>query len=372
MKILIVELESHERIVGQLFSLFSGLGETEVYTTKKIAQYVKNVPINKIIDAPTFKGLRYFYLLWKSKSYDVVFFSTGPESLSKYWHLLQNLGFCFLTYFLGSKTILNIRNIDSYWGEEKSNRLLKIGLNRFVRRLALVAVSSITFEYEATRCYAKEKAHNFPFKSSLIANLFSDRYLNRVLPFHQWDSEKLTIGLLGRIEEERKDYNFLVRVLKSLGKDRREQIRIVILGACVDKTGGKITEKLSELISLEMRPGYLDEDQYDCWGAACDILLAPLHDNIGYGKNKGTAAFGEAIYFGKKVIIPKFSCPTGDFDNISLYYHCQTDLEDIFKRMLSSERLKLLEIEKADLEYYSTNKVLQRVVTDLKLPVSSK
>ena len=77
-KILIVELETHEKNVNESYKIFSYKFDTTVFVTKKIE---KNLTIksNKIISNNYNKLVNYFLLLFYIRKYDYVYFSSFLE-----------------------------------------------------------------------------------------------------------------------------------------------------------------------------------------------------------------------------------------------------------------------------------------------------
>jgi hypothetical protein len=153
-------------------------------------------------------------------------------------------------------------------------------------------------------------------------DLLSHKLLLKTIP----PSPPYRIGLLGSLNNERRDYAILVNSLSQLSREIRSQFHFYILGECRNGHNNLILQSLQKHVNVSFPDGYLSSDDFDEIGVSCHILISPLSTNFEYGTFKGSGSFGDAIYLRKGLIIPSFVDPQKEFSDISFYYSNVSDL----------------------------------------------
>ena len=363
MRILVSEITSHQKNLPHLFKLFSGKFDTRIYIHTKEKGSISNIPTDKIHISRFPKSLFYWYLCIKAPSYKYIFLSTGPEYTKGFFGVVATLGFYLLSVLFPSKVILHIRNTNNYLPEKN------FFSGAIIQKLRIKATNHIkrfTFDSLLTLDYFKSKyQHSNSVHLSIIAINYSDiRFLK------QLDSNKSTdiirIGLIGKIDVYRKDYNLIFNLLQKL-EHLSKRFEFVILGECKDSKSQQIISRIQESSNVIYSLKYLSDNEFEELGLSCHILFAPLTNNYGYGLTKETGAFGDAIYLHKKVIIPQFACNNGEFDPISIYYDTDESLVSIFKQIALTTDKSSFKVDPTYLDKYSTTSIFNQISIDLKL-----
>lgn len=273
-------------------------------------------------------------LIFTGYQFDYIHISTGPEGkhYSTFWSHPLFYICCFL---YGKKTLLTIKNSRSYL----DNRGLFYNLlHKSLPYLRLVMFETKTLMKHFLEVYPK------PLNALSIFDRYSD-----LLPSHQnnsriaKESSVVKIGLLGSLDDSRRDYDTLLSALNLLNENLRDKIQIVILGACPGGESNGILKNIRKIVKTKFHDGYLSAEEFDLKGLDCDLLIAPLLEYMEYGTFKGSGAFGDAIYLQKNIIIPQYVDPDDEFSQIAYYYNdkCSlfqllTECKDLRRRALSA------------------------------------
>lgn len=339
MKILIIEIIDHAHEIGGKYAILSKLGHCDVLISKHLVELVENVPKSNIIAVNIRHRSLHLNILKLARiirRYDYAFLNTSPE----YWNhkiggMLINTSFFLLTLIARSRIIPHVRNLDAYQKQEHSRAYAN--LNRAILRQGLRSIKRITSDSETTRTAARS------------VDFLRDKLLG-VLYFSFYDHEargkgaatgvpkdKVVVGLLGRVETKRRDYRMIFDMLNQLDAAELQKLEFQVMGACPDEEAVEIVGNLSKIVAVAWNNSrYMPQEMFDQMGDKCDLFFAPLSPKQGYGTSKETGAFGDAINYGKKVIIPRNACQTGEFDSVCIFYDDEEDLLSIFKNILSN------------------------------------
>jgi len=273
-------------------------------------------------------------LIFNGYQYDYIHISTGPEGkhYSTFWSHPLFYICCFL---YGKKTLITVKNSRSYL----NNRGIFLNLLYFsLPYLRLVMFETKTLMEHFLEVYPK------PLKALPIFDRYTD-----LLPRHEIirtttkESSVVKIGLLGTLDDSRRDYDTLLSALNLLNQNIRDKLQIVILGACPGGEGNDILIKIRKIVKTIFHDGYLSADEFDLKGLDCDLLISPLLESMEYGTFKGSGAFGDAIYLQKNIIIPQYVDPNNEFSQIAYYYNDKyslflllTECKDLRRRALST------------------------------------
>tara|TARA_Y100001934_G_C12216627_1_gene708728 strand:- start:31 stop:570 length:540 start_codon:yes stop_codon:yes gene_type:complete len=174
----------------------------------------------------------------------------------------------------------------------------------------------------------------------------------------------LKIGLLGSLDETRRNYQLLLEVLESLSAKSRKSFSFAILGQCRDGSDNLILKQLQKYVEVDFPDGFLASDDFDSKGASCHLLLAPLLSHMEYGTYKGTGAIGDAIYLRRNIILPAACDPEGEFKEIAYCYSSKDDLISFFNKLdVLAERV----VDSRFVEKFSTSNISSSIIEDLDL-----
>lgn len=345
MKILVAEYADHWKVLENTHKLIkknSKKSEVTFFINQYRAQKHLIPLLFKDAEKANWKIHKYhsstyfMHLLLIAYKYDIVNISTGPED--PHFTNLFNTVFLFLcSVVYKNKIVLTVKNTRPYL---RSSR----GVKSFFLHLSVSNIKVITFESESL----KNVFHNetkIP-KTRLCASY--DRYVdfsNLQIPNQMRTLEangKYRIGLLGAVQESRRDYRDIIVALQRVSSDIRNKIEFVTLGNSNGGTSNSVLSELMKLVDVDTTDGWISVDDFDLRGASCHLLISPLKPEMEYGTYKGSGTFGDAIYLKKKVIIPNHVDPFHEFEEIALLYKDAGALSMVFSNLddLINEEIK--------------------------------
>jgi hypothetical protein len=173
----------------------------------------------------------------------------------------------------------------------------------------------------------------------------------------------ILIGVLGTIDNTRRDYETLIRALRDLSICERKRFKLLFLGGPPPQTDiSQFRSRISKLVEAEFpdEPGFLLD--YIPRGSSCDALLAPLKEEAGYGITKGSGAFGDLLAMRKMLIAPRTSDPMQEFSAFAHYYRGESELAKILKQIIA-DPFSMLTVNHTDYEQWSAPSVYKRNIT---------
>lgn len=363
MRILVSEITSHQKNLPHLFKLFSHKFETTIFIHNKNKDNISNIPKKNLLISRLPKSILYWYLCLKAPKFNYIFLSTGPEYALGFSGIISILGFYMLSVLFPSKVILHIRNTNNYLPEKNffSGTIIqniRIRSANHIKRFTFDSILTIDY-FRSKFQYAKAS-----FQTIIAINYSDVRFLKQQEEVST--GNKIRIGLIGRIDVNRKDYDLIFNLLQGLGQSS-DRFEFIILGECKDSKSKQIISKILESSNVIYSDNYISDDEFEELGLSCQLLFAPLTDNFGYGITKETGAFGDAIYLHKKVIIPQFACTNGEFDPISIYYDTEEKLLSIFRQVINTSDQNFFKVDAAYLDKYSTISIFNQISEDLHL-----
>ncbi len=347
-KALIVEFSFHYRILSHIYSFFKKEFDEVDTIIYKNRELVEQVPSNRKENIKN-QNTIYWKLLFRARKYDLVFIQTGPEWRDWFSNIAITFGFYLFTLFYKKKIILHIRNIDRY-------QIKGFSTGYFLRHLALKNVKCLTFDSIQIENNFKKSCKNAKnFSTAVIPCYFSD-IKSSVKP--RIDKSGIEIGLIS-IDPRRKDYDLFYDILHSLNEDQREKITVVLVGNCESRICKGVAKMFERIVKVKYIPKILNDEEFISLSNECDIFLTPLRKSFGYGKTMESATYGDAIFLKRKVIVPKFSCKSKEFDEIAIYYNNKKELLNIIISLLEN-RIDL-NIKDSFLQSYSREAVMKRL-----------
>jgi hypothetical protein len=241
--------------------------------------------------------------------------------------LLQVLWSSFFMLSVGSRCVLLLRNWNSYLPLQNLSRPSRF-LRALFLRFALFRSKEIAFEYRCIVDHARKAASIFRRKSTCLVYMAyeAEGGLRTRAPFPRADG-RVTVVLTGQFNSGKRDLALVRRLLAGLRAQKVDWLEFQLSSYHVDHEYlAELRRDFPDFPFLERKKGesYRDVMQKG------DCLFAPLLENAGYGVTKGTGAFADAILFARKVILPRFTCTSDEFDKISIFYHNEKELLSVF------------------------------------------
>lgn len=353
--LLVVESCSHPKVLENQFFLFRDKFDMTFMTIPdKYDSYKAMMPniLRRGKFLLSFHSTSLFaQLLFIGYKYDYIHISTGPEHIH-FSNLWTRPLYFFCMLFYRRKMLLTIKNSRSYLrGASFWPGLLNISL-RFSRL--------VMFETDTLRkCF--EKAYGLPIRTAVIYDRYTD-LLNPLLINSRKPNNSFRLGLLGSLDEARRNYQTVLDALMELPEEQIDFFEVVVLGECIDGEDNKILKSFEKLVIVDYPLRYLTSEEFDQKGSNCDLLISPLLPSLEYGTFKGSGSIGDALYLRKNIILPSFVDPDGEFNQISYYYSNKSELADI----LSSVTTKpVREIGIDFIEKYDTKTISQNIIKEI-------
>jgi hypothetical protein len=273
-----------------------------------------------------------FSLLKNRRSNSFLVVSTARE------YLLTKIEFLnFLILIIAKPEIVCIRNPDAWtfnknnFGKEKMvynlNSLFAIILRRALARRAslIVCESQSQIEFIKSKLGSKFKYISFPGRLSDVKPSFVKNF--DILE----NKSRLKIGVLGSIDERKRDYRKLLQSINLIDQDSRPIL--VFLGSKLPFNSEAIIKRFDSVTqtfsSSEKR---VSESEFYRLGEKCDVLIAPLREDFSYGANFGTGSVADGIALSKLIIFPKSIQIDKNLEGIFIRYESIDDLVNIFSR----------------------------------------
>ena len=329
-KILILENFTHYRNCAETYKLLKDYFEVRVLIPKNSHQHLKFFKIKKLKTYYFSNYFIYIYLSFVSWNYDFIIISNPPEypdKIRKFRNIIS-----FLTYYITflifclfykNKIILQIRNIKSFFPEINNNSLLSK-----LRYIYIVLLKRFTFE---TLAISKE------FEKLIKSNKLKNKLYTHVYINHHYKNKKKNkidqkIGILGTVDDRRKNYRVL---FNSLLKLRNKKIEIIFLGKIVNFDKSKYKN-----LNITTFNKFVPYSKFFKIGTTCKFLISNLIDKNIYGKFKSSGTFGDAIFLAKPLIVPGFSDPLKEFKDFTFYYKDAQTLRKKISSLLNKRKIK--------------------------------
>ena len=361
MKILIAEFSSHWKVLENTYKLLEKNAkkiEVTFFINEQGAEKHLIPLLFKDAKKVNWKIHRYHsstyfvHLLFIGYKYDIINVSTGPED-PHYSNLLNTIFLYLCSVIYKNKIVLTIKNTRPYLRSSD-------GIKSFFLHLSVHNIKVITFESETLKNIFHSET-KIP-KTRLCVSY--DRYVDfnkrqslEYKPAQEFIS-KYRIGLLGGVEESRRDYREIILALQNVSLDIRKKIVFVTLGNSNGGYSNPVLTEMTNLVDVDTTDGWISADEFDTRGASCHLLISPLKSAMEYGTYKGSGTFGDAIYLKKRVIIPSHVDPFYEFEEIAFYY---TDIESLTKLFRNLDDLVNVKIRDDFYNKFSSKAVFDSV-----------
>ena len=326
LKVLVAEAGDHYKILEQIYHLLHGKCDLTFYVIDpKRYDYRELFPSARNVRLLTcnLRGFPFFlWLLFYGARYDVINISTGPDG-NHYNEIVRVVPFYLCCLLYGRKIILTLRNTRDYMESTP-------GVLSYFRSRAIRHVRRFTFETDTMRRIFAKSVN----RKDLLLGVSYDKYTDVTVPGDDRSGQpprdgKVRLGLLGTVNEERRDYSLLCDALRLLSPEQRSRLVFVTLGQCNGGLDHPAMRKLAQLAAVDCQAGLLSELDLVVRGRACDLLMAPLASTKAYGTLHGSGAFGDAVYFQKRLILPRHGDREAEFAPMCIYYSDSRELAEV-------------------------------------------
>lgn len=357
-KVLIIEGLYHFWQVTEVFNLLKNDFECKVLIPKSVSHL-----INIGEDFKIKSRFKYFILLkafFIGHKFDYIYFNTSPEypdypkDIKSFLIYFQQLMiFLFFLILFNKKIILYVRGIYRFIPNLNKNSKYKIYI--WIRCKIFLLARRFVCENKNLTYLLK----NFlpPSKKYLVTTLYTR--FNSYKKNKSLRGKKFTIGLLGAIDPERKDYKLIYDYVNK----NKYKIKINFLGQCVSRKSFNIINNF-RANELNFSKIYLNEQDFIKWGQECDVLISLNKKDLFYGESKGTGSFGDAISLNKPLIAPYFSDPIKEFSSFTCYFRNKFELEKVLDQFMEKIYNK-----KINFNNFSLHLLKNQFIHDLKISV---
>jgi hypothetical protein len=369
MKVLIIENTTHFMILANLYHLINNNCGCECELTFYAGGNIKTKERKELlfpeyksvcwIKNPFHWSLLYFWLIFVGWRYQVINISTGPEG--GHWSgMLNVIFFKFFCILYGNKSILTVKNTRDYLSSSKSYM-------SYMRNKSIKHIKAFTFETKTLRdVFHRETGVDMSrlgvtYGRYTDLNIINTSVNDNTKYYNEFSG---VIGLLGAVEERRRNYSDIIDALKDLSLEKRKKLLFVTLGNTPNGVNNKVIKELKKLTNVDCKSGWLSAEELEVRGLTCDVLISPLREDFEYGTYKGSGSFCDAILLRKKIITPYHVDPQYEFKDISIYYGKSDTLSSIFNEITRHIN------KKTSSEYYNkftTKNVYKELAFDLSL-----
>ena len=216
-----------------------------------------------------------------------------------------------------------------------------------------------------------------PNMNKLVKDKFDKKIIN--LPFrfpeikkNQLDrinNEYLCVGIMGSVEQQRRDYIGFLNFLKKNTDRINYKIKFIFLGSFkgAKKYRSIILNLINDIrnsnISFELflNNEFINQDLFDKKMKEIDIILSPIHRykynkiyKEEYSVTKATGSDFDAFYYNKPIIMPSFYIPISYLKKLYNFYNNYNELLDLFEFYSNKSNLlnkyQQIEIDKTSLK----------------------
>ena len=333
-KILIIEGLYHFWQISEVFNLLKNDFDCKVLVPKS-ASHSLNIKKDFIIESK----FKYFILLkafFIGYKFDYIYFNTSPEypdypkDLKTFLIYFQQLIiFLFFLILFKKKIIIYVRGIYRFVPELFGDSQYSIYI--WIRNKIFLLADRIVCENKNLTALLKKF---LPIKKNyLITTLYTRLNYNKKKKYIE--NKKFTIGILGLIDPQRKDYGLIYNYICK----NKDKIKINFLGQCISKKALS-TIRAFKVSDVKFSINYLTPAIFYKWGQECNVLISLNKKSLFYGESKGTGSFGDAISLNKPLIAPYFSDIIKEFNSFTYYFKNKSELEILLNKLMNKTHIK--------------------------------
>lgn len=364
----LVEFSFHNGVVANLLfaiTRFSSVGfhirwrvdskwrEEVPFDGPEVEPFVSDASKSTVLASVAF----YMRILRRIHKKTILWISTGPES-----RVVPDLLFLLLLIGLrGRSMVLSIRNLER-WLRRPEER----SLQDYLRSRVIHFVPRLVFESEVQRSRFAQEVPAFKGRTAVLPVFFSDASrvwatdISRRAPLI---SGEIRLGLLGGLDEEKRNYRPLLEALAMLDEAERNRLVVSVLGFSNIEGPDPVLASLGKLAKVETFGRYISNKTLVLEMRRCFVLVAPLRDGLGYGEFKGTGSIGDALLSHRIVMLPAEVPVDTEIKTATIPYGSAEELYRLLVLLIT--RSKTLIIQKKVLDFYASGAAFSRAVDDL-------
>lgn len=260
----------------------------------------------------------------------------GVIGMNKYFKLEFDCLHIQLIYNINTWTGSNIRFTPKIYNY----------LEVILRKRLLSRIDGIIVEYSPLRDYMKRLV------SKKNIEYFTPVICKKVNP----PSSKYRITVPGHIDPTRRNYGFLLDSLNYL-QDHQDVIELHLLGSPNGPEGENIVSRCDRLIksgwSIRYHRGWVPVEQFEQVLETTGLIVSPIKNTKVngavteiYGQSKGSGCFGDAIRYGKPLVLPDHYQVPPETEGFVRTYSTKDDLAELIRSSAESRVLSQSTIEK--------------------------
>lgn len=330
---------------------------------KKVTVFCSSELRDKLITMDLDKGNIEFVVFKKGQN-KLKYLKYMSQICNKYintlWINTLELTFIENIYFMIIKpkvySVLTIHNVNSWLKKDlfsyirgKENNITKIknSLYFIQRRLILNRFQAINVLEDNLKCYIEEKKIYDKKIFCLPFSIVEEK--NTPIVYKEYKS----IVIPGTITSKRRNYNDIIQILS---ENNDLNIKLILLGRPVDKSGLEIINKCSLLkkrgIHIKVFDNFIAEEDFIKELQGADFILGDLnrsYNNMGcteiYGETKSTGVIFNMIRFSLPGILPNWYKIDKKMETSILQYKSIEDLSLIFNEISKMNMMELKKIK---------------------------
>jgi hypothetical protein len=281
----------------------------------------------------------YSIIVAKAKKKTIVI-SSAPERLFGAREIVQLtlLAICRVDFLFIRNPIGWMYRRTSY----KVNRVRSIEfISGLISRILFLRSKKIVVEHESQKTFLMDQFSSHPLILSW-PNRLSDVHPITAKPLANPSTSKLTIGMLGNLNHDKRDYSVFLQCLSDYFS--KSEVIVIVLGGVRLVRGfhREMIEKFSRVSTLEtcLPQDSWSESDFFYQGSRCHVLVSPLSLTWGFGSLWSSGSIADAIFLKRRLLLPEgigLECQPSSFVN---YYR---DVESL-GRLLKATPLSDFEI----------------------------
>ncbi len=192
--------------------------------------------------------------------------------------------------------------------------------------------------------------------TSMRIEIIPYKYYTTVTNKNSSTQNVISFVVPGAVDLERKPLDVVIAALRNLPNQYLKKIKIILLGRPLGETARKLCDEWMKEFgdSLEYFNGFVENEVFektvnDATYILCSFKLKHQDrylDEV-YGETKGSGVFGQAISYGKPLIVNKgFKVPS-EIESSTLYFEDASELCNIFKEAVANEANRSILISNA-------------------------
>ena len=323
-KLLLIEYTTHFRNADDNFKIFEKFYDCYLLTSKKNEN--KTTLTNKKIIFKFPELFILFYVIFNGFKFKYIYFST-PHEYPDYPNTLKHKIFFIYTFVIyliifliyKKKIIFQLRSLHRYFPNitsvHKKRTFYSRLRNFYIQNCEYIICESEYLKKKFINMFGKKNCLN----KKIIVIYYS--YIKKKIKIQmKFNKEIINIGILGAVDNNRKDYNILSKLLEHkffLNK----KISLIFLGSANTQFSRDKINEFSKFSKNIITKNYFTEKEFQKFGKKCTFLISLNNKTNFYGKYRMSGCFADAIILKKYLYCPSFEDPDREFSDFTFYYN---------------------------------------------------